>query len=93
MKMANILIGYDLNKTGKDYASLIKAIKALGLYWWHCLDSTWIVKTDFDTVAVRDALAKHIDSNDELLVVDITAGSAAWTGFDSDCSSWLKNNL
>lgn len=91
--MTNILIGYDLNKTGKDYASLIKAIKALGSDWWHCLDSTWIIKTDLDTVAARDSLAKHIDGNDELLVVDITAGSAAWTGFDSDCSSWLKNNL
>jgi hypothetical protein len=91
--MANILIGYDLNKAGKDYNNLISAIKGLSTDWWHCLDSTWIIKTQLSTVQVRDALASHIDGNDELLVVDITGDAAAWTGFDTNCSNWLKNNL
>lgn len=37
--------GYDLNKRGKDYKDLIPAIKALGTRW-HCLDSTWRVKSN-----------------------------------------------
>lgn len=40
---ASILVGYDLNRPHQDYGDLIDAIKALGT-WWHCLDSTWIVK-------------------------------------------------
>lgn len=91
--MANILIGYDLRKSGQDYAGLIDAIKALGSDWWHCLDSTWIVKTNKTTVSVRDTLSPHIDNNDRLLVVDITGDAAAWTGFDTECSDWLKKNL
>lgn len=88
---ASILIGYDLNRPHQDYPELISAIKAVGT-WWHCLDSTWIVKTDLTCVQVRDRLKVHIDSNDELLVAKLT-GEAAWTGFDKQCSDWLKNNL
>ncbi len=90
--MASYLIGYDLNKAGKDYTSLIEAIKKLGSNWWHCLDSTWIIKHDGPAITIRDALARHIDANDELLVVKLT-GEGAWTGFNQECSSWLKTNL
>jgi len=85
------LISYDLNKPGQDYNSLFEAIKELGT-WWHCLDSTWIVKTNNTAVQIRDYLKNQIDSNDALLVVDLS-GEAAWLGFSTDCSSWLKNNL
>ncbi|MGS1063518.1 SinR family protein [Burkholderia glumae] len=91
--MANILIGYDLNKAGKDYTNLINAIKTLSTEWWHCLDSTWIVKTSATAASIRDTLSQHIDGNDELLVVDITGDAAAWAGFNTECSNWLKNNL
>lgn len=89
--MKSYFIGYDLNKTGQDYKELIEQIKKLGA-WWHCLDSTWIIKTDMTAVQIRDILKPKIDSNDELLVVKLS-GEAAWTGFDENCSSWLRNNL
>lgn len=85
------LIGYDLNKSGQNYTTLIENIKALGL-WWHCLDSTFIVKFSLTAVAIRDHLKKYIDSNDELLVVSLT-GEGAWAGFDDTCSKWLRENL
>jgi hypothetical protein len=85
------LIGYDLNKSGQEYETLIEEIKKLGT-WWHCLDSTWIIKANSSTSIVRDHLKKIIDNNDELLVVCLT-GEGAWTGFSDECSNWLKNNL
>lgn len=85
------LIGYDLNKLGQDYTTLIEEIKKLGT-WWHCLDSTFIIKSSLTAAVIRDHLKKFIDSNDELLVVCLT-GEAAWTGFSKECSDWLKNNL
>lgn len=85
------LIGYDLNKSGQDYTTLIEAIKKLGT-WWHCLDSTFIVKSSSSAALIRDHLKQFIDSNDELLVVYLT-GEVAWTGFSKECSDWLKNNL
>jgi hypothetical protein len=89
---ASYMIGYDLNKPGQDYKDLIEAIKQVGSMWWHCLDSTWIVKTDKSAKEIRDELKPHIDASDELLVAKLS-GEGAWTGFDTDCSTWLKNNL
>lgn len=90
--MASYMIGYDLNRPGQDYKDLIEEIKKVGSDWWHCLDSTWIVKTDKTATQIRDRLKPHIDRNDELLVAKLT-GEAAWTGFDDDCSNWLLKNL
>jgi hypothetical protein len=87
-----ILIAYDLNTPGQDYADLIEKIKSIGT-WWHHLDSTWIVKTSQSAASVRDALLALIDSNDELLVVDITTTSAAWWGFNDRGNQWLKDNV
>ncbi len=89
--MKTYLIGYDLNKQGQNYEVLIEKIKTIGS-WWHCLDSTWIVKSDYSAVQIRDFLKQFIDANDELLVV-LLSGEAAWTGFSDECSQWLKNNL
>jgi len=89
--MKTYLIGYDLNKTGQDYDSLIEQIKKLG-NWWSCLDSTWIIKSNSTAKDIRNHLQKYIDSNDELLVVRLS-GEAAWKGFDKECSRWLLDNL
>lgn len=89
--MNSYLITYDLNKPGQNYNDLYEAIKKIGL-WWHCLDSTWIVKSDKTAVQIRDSITPHIDSNDSLLVAHLS-GEGAWIGFSDQCSSWLKNNL
>lgn len=91
--MATILIGYDLNKRGQDYTSLIEKIKSLTEGWWHCLDSTWFIKSSLTPVQIRDVLRSYVDSNDELLVMDVSGDAAAWSGFDDACSKWLVDNL
>ena len=90
--MATFMIGYDLNRPGQNYTNLIAAIKGIGPGWWHCLDSTWLVKTEQTAVQIRDKLNPHIDITDELLVAKLS-GEGAWVGFDTECSTWLKNNL
>lgn len=89
--MASVLITYDLITPGKKYAELHEAIKTLGS-WWHCVESTWIIKSDLSLVQIRDALKKHVDSNDKLLVLGLS-GAGAWVGFDKNCSDWLTSNL
>jgi hypothetical protein len=90
--MTSYLVGYDLNKADKDYSGLIEAIKALSDTWWHHLDSTWIIKYAGTASTIRDALNPYLDSNDELLVVQLF-GEAAWVGFNEKGSKWLKHNL
>lgn len=92
--MAILMIGYDLNKKdGEDYKELHDAIKEIGS-WWHCLESTWLVKTDKEVVDVRDKLVAHLHGNDKLVVVKVKT-STAWASHNlkSDCNAWLRRNV
>jgi hypothetical protein len=88
--MKTILVGYDLNKPGKDYRPLITKLKSFQT-WWHHLDSTWLIRTSHSVVQVRDMLWALMDANDELLVVDVTGDVMAWAGIAANGSNWLKN--
>ena len=87
--VATYLIGYDLNRPGKDYPRLFDAIKESFAFWWRRLNSTWIVKTELSSQLI---LARHVGKDDEQLVVGLT-DEGAWTGFSTENSQWLKNNL
>jgi hypothetical protein len=90
--MRTLLVGYDLDKPGQNYPKLEAALKEFGV-WWHELDSTWIVRADLTTVQLRDQLAALVDSNDKLLVIDITGDAAAWKGFTSQGGQWILDNI
>ncbi|HVW74478.1 MAG TPA: hypothetical protein VHC39_12625 [Rhizomicrobium sp.] len=91
--MTIFAIGYDLHPTrGETYDELIAAIKGVGS-WWHCLDSTWLVKTNLTAVQIRDALWRHMKQDDQLLVVQYSPPGSAWAGFSGDCQQWLKDNM
>lgn len=92
MTFYSYLISYDLNKSGQNYSLLIEKIKEIANGYWHHLDSTWIIKHSGSATDIRDALAPFIDSNDELLVVKLTR-EAAWKGFNTRGSEWIKTNL
>ena len=91
--MRTYLIGYDLNKPGKDYAKLIQAIKDAFPTRWHELDSTWIVKTDLTAAQIRDRFKPPlIDNTDELLVVRLQAEWASW-GLSEVGVNWLQSQM
>ena len=89
--MAAFLITYDLNRPGQNYPQLYKAIERLG-GWWHHIESNWIVISSDTAAQIRDTIAKYIDFNDKLLVAKLS-GDAAWQGFSTEGSEWLKDNL
>jgi hypothetical protein len=89
--MTTYVISYDLRQPGKDYKSLMEAIKSYGV-WWHNLGSTWVIVTPHTAKQVRDHLAAHIDANDGLLVVK-SGAEGAWSGFTAAASQWLQTNL
>jgi hypothetical protein len=87
--VARYLIGYDLDKPAQDYPDLIRKLKSYG-GWWHCLDSTWLIQTEKSYTTVRDELLALMGSSDKLLVLDASGASRAWSGFDKECSDWLR---
>ncbi|SCW80255.1 SinR family protein [Mucilaginibacter sp. NFR10] len=89
--MNTYIIGYDLDKPGQDYTHLNEAIKEIGT-WWHCLDSTWLVRSTLSATTIRDRLMKIMDNNDELLVAKLS-NEAAWFGFNKNCTDWLHQNI
>ena len=91
--MSTFLIGYDLNQAGQDYTDLINEIKKLsGGTWCHPLDSTWLIKCNLKAVELRNQLQTTMDSNDDILVIDLTNDASAWC-LDRQCSDWLLKHL
>lgn len=90
--MPTLMIGYDLNLPGQDYTDLIARIKTHGA-WWHHLDSTWLVDTTMSAKQVRDDLKGLIDSDDELLVIDISGDDWSTFGINDSGNQWLHDHL
>jgi hypothetical protein len=74
--MNKYMIVYDLEKRGESYEPLLDALRKLGAL--HVLYSKWVLRTNYNSVQLRDYLRKFIDANDLLLVVGLN-GEAAWT--------------
>lgn len=90
--MKAVLIAYDLNKIGQRYTALRKLINETFPGGWNCLDSTFIVNTDWTPVQVRDLLKSKLDANDELLVVSLVKHGWATSGLAKECNDWLRTN-
>ncbi len=89
--MGTFMVGYDLNKPGQDYKDLTAKLKSYPA-WWHHLDSTWLVVADTSAAAIRDELMALMDSNDHLLVIEVTGdGWASW--INGEANGWLKTHI
>lgn len=75
--MALYFVSYDLVKT-KDYQKIIDELKRYGAR--RMLESDWCFKrlNSGEAVAFRDHFRKFIDSDDRLVVAEITS----WAGFN-----------
>ncbi len=85
-------IDYDLRQPGRNYDSLIPAIKTLGTSWCHPLKSSWVVEANSSASQIALSLRLHIDANDGLLVTRLQ-GEAAWYSIDPTVSAWLQGRL
>lgn len=85
--MAIYSINYDLKKSGQDYKGLYEAIKSYG-YWFHYLDSHWLIKTFETPNQIFDKLRPHLDSNDYILIIEVKNNSQGW--LPQDAWKWLR---
>lgn len=91
--MSKVLISYDLNQPGRDYAHITERIKALGAAsWCHPLESVWLIITAASAAAVRDDLQNYADASSKLLVIDVTGDAMAWAGIADEAADWLRAN-
>lgn len=85
--MAIYSICYDLNKTGQNYTSLINEIKKSSDFR-KPMESYWLVKTNESADQLYNRLAKFIDSNDRLIVTQVTRQYSGWLA--KDVCDWLS---
>ena len=85
-----ILLSYDLRDPGRNYEPLYREIKKMGTAE-HVLKSVWLLKTQLNTVEIRDTLVRFLDSNDGIIVCQLN-GAAAWQNVDVD-NNTVKNVL
>ncbi|MBD8490871.1 SinR family protein [Echinicola sp. CAU 1574] len=90
MKRAYI-ISYDLNSPGKNYESVLTALKSVGS-WARLGGSAYIVISTMTAAQIRDKIMNVMDNNDQLFV-GVVKAPAAWFGLGDEVSNWLKNNL
>ena len=83
----NILVTYDLNKSGQNYYALIEKIKTLGA-WAKVQQSVWYLHTSYSADEVLDHLTKVTDFNDSLFVTNMS--SASWRGFPADVHQFIQ---
>ena len=77
------LVGYDLNKAGKNYDGVYTAIKESSTAWWHYLDSTWIIKSNLTVQQVYDKIKPETDDNDRFLVIEVKNNKQGWLTQDA----------
>jgi len=85
------MVDYDLKAPGKDYTSLINAIQQF--HCLHTLRSSWLVKAAVTAEELRNYLFAHMDSNDGIIVADVTGRALAWQGLGEGATEWIQANI
>jgi hypothetical protein len=89
--MKAYLISCSLNVDQQIYKTLNTEIRKLGS-GCHCLNSTWIVKSDQTSAQIATRLKPYFSSGDKFLVMEV-GPEASWLGFDQGCTTWLQTSL
>ena len=85
-------INYDLVAPGRDYTKLYAYLKSFNGYS-RPLESMWLVRTSKSTQTVCNELLAYVDSNDKLVVIDVT-DDAWWThGLPNPTLTWMHGHI
>lgn len=90
------LIRYTLhNEEGShvDYKHMIDSILEKYSCAWHCLFSTWVIKTTDSETQILNYLSKHLDSDDAIIITKLITGHIFKGKFDSNIPKCLSSDI
>lgn len=92
--MKTYIISYDLlgPETRGDYVRLIEHIKSY-TYWAKPLKSVWFIKTSKSVSEVRTDMKIFLDTNDKLVILDVTNTNWATYNIVTNVGDWMKKNI
>lgn len=88
--MSVYCVSYDLNTPGQEYNDLNEELKN-SQSWWHFLTSTWLIYTSESSQQLSDRLRAHLDDNDNLMVIRVTANYAGW--LPEEAWEWMREHI
>jgi hypothetical protein len=83
-------VSYDLKKAGKDYKGLHEELKKTSI-WYHLLGSTWLLATSESATQIWERLKPHIDSDDNILIIQIVNNKNGW--LPTKAWDWLNLHI
>jgi hypothetical protein len=84
------VVSYDLRQPGRDYKSLFEELKRSPA-WWHYLESTWLISTTENANQLYSRLARYLDPNDSILIIQ--AGTDRYGWLPEDAWKWIQQAL
>ncbi|MFL6090459.1 MAG: hypothetical protein ACJ71Z_09990 [Aeromicrobium sp.] len=90
--MAVHWVNYDLNKSGQDYTKLIDYLKSHE-GWAKPLKSSFFVSTTLTASELRDGIKKHIDTNDDVVVIPVGGQGWATFGLAKNITDWMHKHI
>lgn len=84
------MISYDLNKPGQNYSKVRETIESFEA-WCHYLESTYLIKTYSSIETVNEAISKHLDGSDRVIVCKVDKPIQGW--LTDEQWKWINTNL
>lgn len=86
-----VIVTYDLNKQGKNYADLSSTLEGLCIDFIRPLKSFWLLNTGVSVEDISAAALKVMDADDRLFVTRLSRDNAGWlTQAEWD---WISSRL
>lgn len=90
--MNTLMISYDLIAPGRGYEALRSFIESHSK-WAKPVESLYLIKTHKSAKDLKTELLSYLDTNDKVIVIDVTGDGASWKGLSDKVSDWIHSNL
>lgn len=88
----NYLVSYDLNKPGKDYSGVQRAIQNASTgVWCKPLESVYIIQSNLTAQSIYNKICPFLDGSDRILIIE-ASGESYWY-LDRQVSDYLAKML
>ncbi len=88
--MTKYIISYDLHSPTNNREAVQDAIKSLGS-WCKYVSTTFLVSTDQPISKVQDICTKPLDSNDKMIIAEVTGSVYGWLSEKE--WNWISENI
>ena len=88
--MGRYMISYDLKSPTNNRKAVEDSIESLGS-WCKYVSTTYLVNTLHSKTSVTDICTKHLDSNDRMVICEITGSVTGW--LNQEQWNWINKNI